>query len=433
MQQSYSRYHTNVKLCYSPGIEKQIFPKEFTDKIPATTSHYWKNKNVNDYLGYEYEELSAKAIEDFKILFDARAKKIKQLFFAFLKLYLSIITIIGKTNIQEILKINRKKLIPNIDSLINEFGNKKMILKKLGITVQQYAHWKKLEQYVCPNSLIWLCYHRAPTQISMKEIGIMKKLMTDKTMLHWASASVWGYGVKNGMISMARTTWYHYCKLLRLGENRKKYKPKKKKISIRAEAPNRIWHMDVSVYKTLENTKYYIYTIVDNFSRKILAYDYAKELNGSTRLKSLKRAIEQEFGVDLEVNQIVPKLELIVDGGTENNNKTVEDFIKENQINITKLVALKDIVFSNSMVESSFRMMKTYYLKQGIPGDQFIEELKFSIEDINTRRPHYAHLIYTPEEIHQNPELKQTKPFLQKVNQNRIAENKSYSCEKGCT
>ena len=48
------------------------------------------------------------------------------------------------------------------------------------------------------------------------------------------------------------------------------------------------------------------------------------------------------------------------------------------------------------------------------------------------RSPHYAPWIYTPDKIHQNPELKQTKPFLQKVNQNRIAENKSYSCEKGC-
>ncbi len=47
-----------------------------------------------------------------------------------------------------------------------------------------------------------------------------------------------------------------------------------------------------------------------------------------------------------------------------------------------------------------------------------------------TIRPHDSYLIYTPNEIHQNPELKQTKPFLQKVNQNRIAENKSYSCEK---
>lgn len=118
MNQSYSRYHTNIKLCYSLGIEKQLFPKEFTDKIPATTSQYWKNKNANDYLGYEYEELSAKAIEDLKLLFDARAKKMKQLFFAFLKLYLSIITIIGKTNFQEILKTNRKNLFPILTSLL---------------------------------------------------------------------------------------------------------------------------------------------------------------------------------------------------------------------------------------------------------------------------------------------------------------------------
>ena len=48
MSRSYSRYHTNVKLFYSLGIEKQLFPKEFKDKIPATTSQYWKNKNAND-------------------------------------------------------------------------------------------------------------------------------------------------------------------------------------------------------------------------------------------------------------------------------------------------------------------------------------------------------------------------------------------------
>jgi len=111
----------------------------------------------------------------------------------------------------------------------------------------------------------------------------------------------------------------------------------------------------------------------------------------------------------------------------------IHELIKNCEVGIYKKANLKDVVFSNSMVESSFRMMKTYYLKQGIPEDQFIEELKFSIEDINTRRPHYAHLIYTPDEIHQNPELKQTKPFLQKINRNRIAENKNYSCVKYCS
>jgi hypothetical protein len=35
--------------------------------------------------------------------------------------------------------------------------------------------------------------------------------------------------------------------------------------------------MDVTYYKTIDNIQYYIYTIVDNFSRKIIAYDVSKK------------------------------------------------------------------------------------------------------------------------------------------------------------
>ena len=215
---------------------------------------------------------------------------------------------------------------------------------------------------------------------------------------------------------MARTTWYYYCKLLQLNEARKKYRPVRKRVSVRAGAPNQIWHMDVSVYKTADNVKYYIYSVVDNFSRKILAYDYSEEINSAMRLLSLRRAVEQEFGVNIQSKNTeqIPKLDLVVDVGTENNNKTIEDFIRESQVDITKLVALKDVLYSNSIVEGSVRMLKSYYLKEGIESEGFPVELVLAIEDVNFKRPHYAHLIYTPDEVHKNPELKNVKPQLQK-------------------
>ena len=279
--------------------------------------------------------------------------------------------------------------------------------------------------------MIWLCYKRVPRQISMKEITMMKKLMSEKDKRHWSSAAVWGYALKHGEISMARTTWYFYCKLLKLNDTRKKYKKVIKRISVRATKPNEIWHMDVSVYKTSENVRYYIYSVIDNFSRKILVYDYSTKLNGRIRLQSLKRAVEIEFG-----NNALPKennkVDLIVDGGKENNNLSIEDFIKTSKLDITKKVALRDVLFSNSMIESSFRMMKSYYLKPIIREEDFPEKLKRSVEDINFLRPHHAHLIYTPHEIHRNPELKNVKPVLEKVNYARIAENKAFMCENNC-
>lgn len=125
-------------------------------------------------------------------------------------------------------------------------------------------------------------------------------------------------------------------------------------------------------------------------------------------------------------------IELILDGGSENNNKTVADFIKNCHVSLDKKIALKDVLYSNSMIESSFRTLKSYYLKTGISSENFPNELSKAIEDINYKRPHYAHLIYTPREVYQNPELKKTLPKLQELKQQRLLENQRLSCDTSC-
>lgn len=182
--------------------------------------------------------------------------------------------------------------------------------------------------------------------------------------------------------------------------------------------------MGVSVYKTLDGVKYYIYSIIDNFSRKILAFDFSTELSGKIRIESLKSAVDS-------LNQ-QQDIELIVDGGSENNNKTVADFIKDCHVNLDKKVALKDVLYSNSMIESSFRTLKSNYLKTGISSDDFPDELSKVIEDINYIRPHYAHLIYTLDEVYQNPKLKNIFPKLQVLKQQRLLDNKNINCDYNC-
>ena len=59
MPKTYTSYHTNVKLCYSLGIEQQIFPSAFLESIPKTSKQYWKTLSVEHFKGSEYESLSA--------------------------------------------------------------------------------------------------------------------------------------------------------------------------------------------------------------------------------------------------------------------------------------------------------------------------------------------------------------------------------------
>uniref|UniRef100_UPI003F6CBF8F integrase catalytic domain-containing protein n=1 Tax=Polaribacter sp. TaxID=1920175 RepID=UPI003F6CBF8F len=152
----------------------------------------------------------------------------------------------------------------------------------------------------------------------------------------------------------------------------------RKRISTRANIHNEIWHMDVTYYKTIDNIQYYIYTIVDNFSRKIIAYDVSKKLSASIRLESLKRAIKNEFDISVGKSNV----DLIVDGGSENNNQTIHEFIKNQQVQITKKIALKDVKFSNSIIEGTYRILKSkYFQDRPILSTSINQEVDFFVND----------------------------------------------------
>lgn len=55
--------------------------------------------------------------------------------------------------------------------------------------------------------------------------------------------------------------------------------------------------MDISQYKTLDNVIFYIYTVVDNFSRKIIAWDISTKKCSKIRTDTVKRAIKNEFDI----------------------------------------------------------------------------------------------------------------------------------------
>ena len=430
---NYTSYHSNIKLCYSLGIEKQIFPETFLKKIPKTTAHYWKTKNADDFCGSEYEEISTCSLQELKIIADMRAKHLRKVFVSFCRLYFLVLNILGVKNFQKLVKSNKKILLTPIENLILVSGNKRMVLKLLKISSPQFGSWQKMKKYECKESLIWLCYKRVSRQISLKEIVIMKNLLKEKKYLHWSSASVWGKAVKDGKISMSVQSWYNYAKLLGLGLKRKKFYKKRKRISVRAEKPNQIWHMDVTRYKTSDYKTMYIYTVMDNFSRKILSWDVNEKLSGAIRLNSLRNAIHEQFLQKKDLKNDTQNLDLIVDGGTENNNVTIHEFIKNCKVGIDKKIALKDVLFSNSLIEGNNRILKQTYLKdKELTQKELPDYITESIKEYNSEKPHYAHKIYTPNEVYEKPELKDTKLIFDNLNQQRMEDNKSYSCGKVC-
>ena len=431
---TYKSYHTGVKTCYSLGLENDILPDSFTETIPKSTSFYWKRENTSQkYIGGELVSKIENDFEDVKTLLDQRIARLRKGFIAFARLYLTIINFIGKDNFQKIIKDNRNSVVNFIENLPDGFPfSKKELFMLLKITPKMFDTWKRYQTYTYPQSLINLCFKRVPHQISRKEISTLLEYVNNQRYKLWSIQSIWGRAVRDKSISMSLTTFYRYCRKLGVTEKRKVPKKPRKKESVRTSKPNETWHMDVSYFKTTDNIQYYIYAVIDNFSRKIVSYTLSKKPRGAIATQTLRNAVEMEFNTKIGNKN----LELVVDGGSENNNETIADFISEaakldykHQLNIDKKVALKDIIFSNSVIEGMFRTLKRSYFRQlKISSENIDEELRKFVNDYNYHKPHNQHKIYTPNEIHQNPKLKEAKIVLQNANKDRIRNNKKHCC-----
>ena len=164
----------------------------------------------------------------------------------------------------------------------------------------------------------------------------------------------------------------------------------KRQIGIRASTPLQILHMDVTIFKPLDNAKIYIYFLVDNFSRSILSWTADVKFSSAIALSILKEFTDR-YGIK-------PQTQLITDGGPETGGE-VSMYISSKE-DITKLIAQKDIIQSNSMVEAVNKHIKYYYLFKTDLKDypETVNYLKRSIPDYN-HKPHGALYGLTPFEV----------------------------------
>jgi putative transposase len=127
--------------------------------------------------------------------------------------------------------------------------------------------------------------------------------------------------------------------------------------------------------------------------------------------------------------------ELIVDGGSENNNLLVDDYMETQIPSIRKTIALKNVYFSNSMAEALNKILKYQYLyRQPIYDFNSLEAtFQNGVGDYNFQRPHIGIDGLTPYEAFTGVKVNHNYYSDQRIlaRENRIAFNKRNIC-KSC-
>lgn len=421
-------YHTALKICYALGLQNQLIDISIRQQIPHSTSHYWKNNtNPENYIGSAISASIQQKLSDIQNAHHSINRIPLKLFSAYCNFAVSVVRLLEKKVIQKTLKAKKEALINILDNYSGSISYQKAA-DFLGIKLKTLYHWRMQVKFRCDHSALLLCTKRHPNQATIPEVNTIKEWLIKPEYSHWGIHSLWALAFKQGKTSLSKQAWYHYNKLLKIRLLAKKGK-KPSKNPIRATAVNQIWHADITVFKTLDGVKHYVYTIMDNYSRFVHSWHIDTVVSAKIRLKTIKEAIQNAFG-----EQPFESLQLITDGGPENDNLTIKAFIQDTNIHHT--IALKDIEQSNSMMEAFYHTAKYryLYLQPLLNTKEFHVKFAEMMHEYHFLKPHYALGIYTPAEVLNGAEVKTShRNIYVEAAGKRREFNRNANCNKKCS
>jgi len=226
-----------------------------------------------------------------------------------------------------------------------------------------------------------------------------------------------------GKVFASPSTWYRLVRLYHWRRPRQRVHPSKPKVGIRASRPNEIWHVDTTVVRLLDASRAYLHAVIDNYSRRILAWKVSATFNPNITAELLLTASKRV---------VDGKPKLLADGGVENFNKAVDELVDAGLLK--RVLARTDITFSNSLIESWWRVLKHQWLfLNTLDTVSAVERLvAFYVQEHNTRLPHSAFHGQTPDEMYfgTGKEVpKQLETARQAARQARMEANRKSSCQ----
>lgn len=416
-------WDTNVKHYIRNGLFDNL-PNTIKAKISKTNKHRWERETADKYLGCEVANFIKEELELIKRTGESRnAKKIMEAYFKLSDTYHEIISEVK--GIKRQMALQKEKLV-NAVEMVKGIVPVESALKVFNISRATYHNYKVLVINKCDSSYFLWCVKQYPHQLLKKEIFQIKKYMENEDYLYWSKSSVYLLALRSKEISFGLTTWYKYSKLLGYSTTRHLHR-KKVYGSLVSYRPNEIWCADVTILKTLDDKKHYIHFLMDHYSKMILGY----RVENSSKPIAIRYLLEQAY---LKHKNKEP-ITFVSDGGVENVNTVVHDFLDTTNQDIKHLIAQKDIPFSNSKIEAFNKIIKhQFLLPQNLAnGKQLETALAADVLTYNTIRPQFSLQGNTPQETFSGKliALKSYKTHFHEHKILRISENQQNRC-KGC-
>lgn len=408
---------------FACGREKEFIPPSEIRKIPRSTRSTWRKMSdqqvraMEDIL--EAEGYFSKSISKHEEFWKFR----EELFNRAIEINQRLIHFVGQARYHELLESHLEEFVDFIESQRDIFQLRDL-LKWFSISDYKYRNWKSKVDYACQSSMGQLCARKHPLQLDSSEYNLIERAINSERFIRWPRTAIHSFLLRRNQLRISRSTFYKYAARFQPIRSKRIKKPAYN--PIRATRPDAYWHVDISVFFTMDDQRSLIYALIDNYSRKILSWRCD---TGTASKKIVGEMIKEALAARNPQNLV-----LVTDGGPENINGYIKKLIYEYSAmgkNIRHEVAMTTIRKSNSMIERFFRLMKYDYLFRAKPDNP--EELQVILErmfhEYNFVRPHYSLDHRTPDEAYRGVPPMNFRKQLLEGRRLRFEKNKNCACQ----
>lgn len=168
-------------------------------------------------------------------------------------------------------------------------------------------------------------------------------------------------------------------------------------LELQIQRPEQVWVSDITYIGKRENP-YYLSLVTDAYSKKIMGFNVADNMNTESSLVALRNAVKQRKDKGLSLIHHS-------DRGLQYCSNEYQKLLNKSDINCS--MTQNSDPYENAVAERINGI-----LKQEFNIDKFNEKLpvikllvKNAIEIYNQKRPHYSNYLLTPDQMHEQSQI----------------------------
>ena len=274
-----------TKLTYHPHLiiafHLNCLPEELTRRIPRSTRFDWSRKDLSTAFGSEWASQQHQLFATLQQV--ANSQKLLRINIALLRV-IAIKRFLSQHTATLASKAVQQVIIGNIEK-VSAIFKLSVVLKYLQRSTGWFQQLRTRQR--CSSSPSDLCRLKHPGQLLLQEVNVIKNFCSDSRFITWPLVSVYHQIRREKAAVFELSTFYKYVRLLQLERRAAAHRRKNHSIGLRAGYPLTILHADVTLFRTADNIKNYIYLIQDNFSRAILLAQVSVRCSASITLNNI--------------------------------------------------------------------------------------------------------------------------------------------------